>query len=297
MIRVKVPATSANMGPGFDSIGIALNLYNEFLFEKTENRLEFFGIPEEFCNENNIIYKAVKYCFDRANEPICNLRITEKNQFVPISRGLGSSSTCIIAGLIGANRMLNNRFSIDDLLEMAVNIEGHPDNVAPALLGGMVVSASSNNKTFYDKVNVKEGLKFVSIIPNFRLETEKARKVLPKEIPLKSGVFNESRAALLVAAMANGKFDLLKTACDDSFHQKFRASLIKGFDEVYNKAYDLNAYACYLSGAGPTIMAIISEDNKDFTKNMIEFLNKMNFKWTVKELMIDLNGAQVEGDF
>lgn len=297
MIRVKVPATSANMGPGFDSIGIALNLYNEFLFEKIEKGLEFSGIPEEFCTKENIIYKAVKYCFDRAKTPICGLKITEENQFVPISRGLGSSSTCIVAGLTAANKILNNRFTIDEILEMAVEIEGHPDNVAPALLGGMVVSVVNEQKTFYDKVNVKEGLKFISIIPDFRLETEKARKVLPKEVSLKSGVFNASRAALLVAAMTSGKFELLKTACDDSFHQKFRSSLIKGFDDVYKKSYELNAYACYLSGAGPTIMAVVDKDNKDFAQKMSDFLHKMNFNWAVKELTVDIEGAQSEGDF
>lgn len=297
MIKVRVPATSANMGPGFDSLGIGLTLYNEFGFKETESGLKFSGIPEEFCNEENIIYVAMKHCFDKAGYKIKGLEISELNQDVPISRGLGSSSTCIVGGLVGANEILGRKFSEDELLDMAVEIEGHPDNVAPALLGGMVVAINEENKTFYDKVNIKGGLEFVAIVPNFRLATEKARSVLPKEITLKEGVYNVSRAALMVACLTSGKYQLMKYACKDAFHQSYRSQLIPGFEKVYNKSYELGALGCYLSGAGPTIMAVIDEKDKRFSNKLKQFLKDENLEWDIFELSLDSEGATIiKGD-
>lgn len=298
MIKVRVPATSANMGPGFDSLGIGLTLYNEFGFKEIESGLKFKGIPEEFCNEENIIYEAMKYCFDKAGYKIKGLEISELNQDVPISRGLGSSSTCIVGGLVGANEILGGKFSEDELLDMAVEIEGHPDNVAPALIGGMVVAITEENKTFYDKINLKGGLKFVAIVPNFRLSTEKARGVLPKEITLKDGVYNVSRAALMVSSFTSGKYELIKYACKDAFHQNYRSQLIPGFEKVYNKSYELGALGCYLSGAGPTIMAIIDEKDERFSNKLKQFLNDENLQWDILELSLDSEGATIiKGDY
>jgi len=293
MIKVRVPATSANMGPGFDSLGIALNLYNDFEFRELENGLKFKGMPEEFCNERNIIYVAMKHCFDKAGYKIKGLEISEIKQDVPVSRGLGSSSTCIVGGLVGANEILGKKFSENELLEMAVEIEGHPDNVAPALLGGMVVAIVDENKTFYDKVDVKNGIKFVSIIPNFRLSTKKARSVIPQEISLKNGVYNVSRAALMVACFSSGKYELIKYACKDAFHQNYRSKLIPGFEEVYNKSYELGALGCYLSGAGPTIMAIINEEDERFSNELRDFLRIKGLEWDILELSIDDAGATI----
>jgi len=293
MIRVRVPATSANMGPGFDTLGIALKLYNDFEFRETEDGLKFNGMPKEFCNEKNIIYQAMKHCFDKAGYKIKGLEISEIKQDVPVSRGLGSSSTCIVGGLVGANEILGKKFSENELLEMAVEIEGHPDNVAPALLGGMVVAIVDENKTFYDKIDVKNGIKFVSIIPNFRLSTKKARSVLPKEISLKDGVYNVSRAALMVACFSSGKYELLKHACKDAFHQNYRSKLIPGFEEVYNKSYELGALGCYLSGAGPTIMVIIDEKDERFSNELKNFLKIKELEWDVLELSLDDAGATI----
>lgn len=298
MIKIRVPATSANMGPGFDSLGIGLTLYNEFGFKEIESGLKFNGIPEEFCNEENIIYKAMKHCFDKAGYKIKGLEISELTQDVPISRGLGSSSTCIVGGLVGANEILGNKFSEDELLDMAVEIEGHPDNVAPALLGGMVVAINEENKTFYDKINVKGGLKFIAVVPNFRLSTEKARSVLPKEITLKDGVYNVSRAALMVASFTSGKYELIKYACKDAFHQNYRSQLIPGFEKVYNKSYELGALGCYLSGAGPTIMVVIDEKDERFGNKLKQFLNEENLQWDILELSLDSEGATIiKGDY
>lgn len=291
MIKVRVPATSANMGPGFDSMGIAVKLYNVFGFRETEGGLRFKGIPEEFCNEENIIYQAMIKCFDKANYKPKGLEISTITQDIPVSRGLGSSSSCIVGGLVGANAILGNRFSKDEIFQMAAEMEGHPDNVAPAVLGGMVVAIMEDGKVYYDKVRVQDNIKFVPIIPDFRLSTKDAREVLPKEISMKDGVYNVGRAALMVTALANGNNELLKFSCKDSFHEIYRSKLIKGFDDVKNEAYRLGALASYLSGAGPTIMAIISKGQVGFSNKIKEFLEAKSLNWAIHELSIDNEGA------
>ena len=297
MIKVRVPATSANMGPGFDSIGIALQLYNVFGFSETEEGLTFKGVPEEFCNKNNVVYEAMMKCFNRGGYSPKGLEISTLIQDVPVARGLGSSSTCIVGGLVGANEIMGNRFSQDEILEMAVEMEGHPDNVAPALLGGLVVAISEEGKVYYEKINAHESIKFVPIIPDFRLSTKDARSVLPDKISLKDGVYNVGRAALLVAAMTSGKTELLKFACKDTFHENYRSKLIKGFEEVKSEAYRVGAMASYLSGAGPTIMTMISENQSDFRDKINDFLQSKGLNWAMHELSVDTVGAIVmEGE-
>ncbi|MBS6005601.1 MAG: homoserine kinase [Clostridium baratii] len=292
MIRVRVPATSANMGPGFDSLGVALNLYNEYSFSETLMGLEFEGIEEEFCNKDNIIYKAMLKCFEKYNYKAKGLKISIAKQDVPISRGLGSSSSCIVAGLIGANYIMGNILSNEELLDIAVEIEGHPDNVAPALLGGVIVAIREGNRTIYDKVKVLKALNFVAIIPDFKLSTEKARSVLKENIELKDAVYNIGRAALMVAALTNGSEDILKYACSDRIHEIYRGPLIKKFDIIKKEAYNNGALASFLSGAGPTIMTIVKRGS-DFSNKIKEALKRENLEFQVLELSIDNKGAIV----
>lgn len=292
MIRVRVPATSANMGPGFDAMGVALNLYNEYAFEEIENGLEFFGIEEEFCNKENVIYKSMIESFKKGNYKIKGLRISILKNEIPISRGLGSSSSCIIGGIIGANEIMGQKLSKEELLELAVSIEGHPDNVAPALLGGIVIAIGAKGKIIYDKVRVKDDLEFVPIIPDFKLSTEKARAVLPSKIYLKDGVYNVGRVALMVTALNNGNYNLLKFACDDRFHEIYRGNLIKGFDIIKKESYNNGALASFLSGAGPTIMTIINKKNS-FSNKMREVLNREGLNYSILNLSIDNKGAVV----
>ena len=292
MIRVRVPATSANMGPGFDAIGVALNLYNEYAFEEIENGLEFFGIEKEFCNEDNIIYKAMIECFKKRNYKIKGLRISILKNEIPISRGLGSSSSCIVGGIIGANEIMGQKLSTEELLELAVSMEGHPDNVVPALLGGIVVAIVIKGKVIYDKVKAKDDLNFIPIIPDFKLATEKARKVLPNKISFEDGVYNVGRAALMVTALNNGSYNLLKFACDDRFHEIYRGNLIKGFDIIKKESYNNGALASFLSGAGPTIMTIINRKNS-FSNKMREVLDREGVNYSILTLSIDNEGAVV----
>ena len=297
MIRVRVPATSANMGPGFDTLGIAFNLYNEFEFSEEENEVKFYGFKDEFSNKENVVYKAMITCFEKCRYNYKGLKISLIKEDIPISRGLGSSSTCIVAGLLGANHIMGNPLSIDELFKIGVEIEGHPDNIAPALFGGMVVSVIENGEPVYNKIDIKSGVSFISIVPDFELSTSMARKVLPKEVSFKDAIYNISRVSLMISAFANGNYKLLKYGCKDAIHEKYRSPLIENFELVYNKCIALGALSCFLSGAGPTIMVIIKDNDKEIINNIREFLKEENITWKTKELSIDNLGAIVyKGD-
>ncbi|MGG7144325.1 homoserine kinase [Clostridium nigeriense] len=293
MIKVRVPATSANMGPGFDTLGIAFNLYNEFEFSEDTKEIKFYGFKEEYSNEDNIVYKAMKACFDKCNYKPKGLKIALIKEEIPISRGLGSSSTCIVAGLLGANQIMGNPLSIEELFKIGVEIEGHPDNIAPAFFGGMVVSIVENKNVFYNKIDVKEGISFVALIPDFELSTSLARKVLPTDVGFKEAIYNISRVSLMISAFANGKYELLKYSCKDAMHEKYRSHLIKNYDLVYSKCISLGALSCFLSGAGPTIMAIIKSNDEDIVDNIKSFFYYEDISWDVKEFCIDNWGAMV----
>lgn len=297
MIRVRVPATSANMGPGFDSLGIALNLYNEFGFSEDGTENKFYGFKDEFCNEENIVYKSMITCFEKCKYKPKGIKINLLREDIPIARGLGSSSTCIIAGLLGANSLMGNPLSVHELFKIGVEIEGHPDNIAPAFFGGMVVSVLEEGEAVYNKIDIKSGITFVAIIPDFELSTSTARKVLPKEIKLKDAIYNISRVSLMISAFVNGNYDLLKYGCKDAIHEKYRSQLIKNYDLVYNKCISFGALSCFLSGAGPTIMVLIKNDEKEIVNKIKEFLKNEDISWKVKELAIDNLGAIVyKGD-
>ena len=182
----------------------------------------------------------------------------------------------------------------DEILSLAVDIEGHPDNVCPAIFGGLISTIMvDNKKTVYNFVEVKDGIKFIALIPRFKLSTEEAREILPKEVPFRDCIYNIGRAALLISCFSNGNYALLKEATKDRIHESFRSKLIDNFDKVYNKSLELGAFSCFLSGAGPTLMAIV--DNKDikFVNDFANFMKEQNINWDIKELKIDKHGAKI----
>lgn len=290
MIKVRVPATSANLGPGFDTLGLALDLYNTFTFEEIESGLEIIGCEDEFCDENNMIYDAMVKTFEIIKYEPTGIRITIESE-IPISRGLGSSAACIVAGVVGASKLAGDVLDQEQLLEIATMIEGHPDNVAPALLGGLVVSVMVEDKVYYDKINISDNLKFVALIPDFRLSTTEARAVLPKELPMTEAVFNVSRASLLVSALSNDRLDLLKVALKDKFHQNYRGNLIRHYFDIVEFAEEKNTLGVYLSGAGPTIMVLLEKDEYDFIDEVKEYLSHFEDNWDIKVLNVDKEGT------
>ncbi len=255
-IKVSVPATSANIGSGFDALGLAVTLYNTVTFEESDHldisAADGTRIPR---GESNLVYRSAKGLFDKVGKTMPPLKLVQTNA-IPMARGLGSSSACIIAGLLGANRMLGDVLNTQELLTLATSIEGHPDNVAPALLGGLTSSVFEDGVVYSVKRDVDESLCFAAIVPDYKLLTEAARAALPKEVTHKDAVYNLSRAALIPAAFCEGRHDLLAIATEDKLHQPYRMPLMPGSKEVFDMARLCGAKAVYVSGAGSTVMAV-----------------------------------------
>ena len=294
MIKIQIPATSANLGAGFDALGLALSFYNYINIEESDKveikSLDGLDVP---LDESNLVYESAKSLYSICGKTLKGLKLEQINN-IPMARGLGSSSACIVGGLMGANHLLGNPLTDDDLVDLAAQIEGHPDNTAPALLGGIVTAVFDGKKVHWVKQEVFTTLKFIAIIPPFELKTEKARACLPKEISHNDAVYNLSRAALFSASLLTGKYENLKTAVDDRLHQPFRLPLIPNAENVFDIAYTLGAHAVYISGAGPTIMAIVDHDNTYFAGKLRFSLDAHKLSdWEVKELMIDNDGTKI----
>lgn len=292
MLEIIVPATSANIGPGFDCLGIALNLYNKFYIEEIEDGIEIIGCEDEFSSTNNLVYKSMKYFFDnvKCNHIPKGIKIDIKSN-IPISRGLGSSASCIVAGVLAANHLSKSDLTKDELLKISTEIEGHPDNVAPALFGNMIVSIIDSNKIHYNIIKIPNVIKFAVMIPDFRLSTEKSRKVLPTMVSHSDAVFNIGRVSLLISAIMNQKFDLIKVGCQDKIHQDYRGSLIQGYDNIISYANELNSLGVFLSGAGPTIMSVINYDDNNFINSMSTYLEGLESNWIIKDLKCNSFGS------
>ena len=290
-IKVSVPATSANIGSGFDALGLAVTLYNTVTFEESEvldiSSADGTRIPR---GESNLVYRSAKGLFEKVGKQIPPLKITQTNP-IPMARGLGSSSACIIAGLLGANRMLGDVLNTQELLTLATSIEGHPDNVAPALLGGLTSSVFEDGKVYSVKRNVDETLCFAAIVPDYKLLTEAAHK---------DAVYNLSRAALVPAAFCEGRHDLLAIATEDKLHQPYRMPLMPGSKEVFDMARLCGAKAVYVSGAGSTVMAVAEKaDAEKFYSKLekgLELLEGLDGceAFTLLRLDADNTGATVE---
>ena len=295
MIKLQIPATSANLGAGFDALGLALQLYNDVEMEECDtvaiSSTDNTPVPTD---ESNLIYTAAKDLYQVCGKTLKGLRLVQTNR-IPMTRGLGSSSACIVAGLVGANQLLGDPLQTDDLVDLAAQIEGHPDNTAPALLGGIVTAVFDGRRVHWVKQEVYTKLRFAAMIPDFELKTERARACLPTEVSHKDAVYNLSRAALFSASLLTGKFENLRTAVHDKLHQPYRMALIPRAREVFDIAYAHGAYAVYISGAGPTVMAIADEDNAYFAGKLRFSLDNAGMKgWQVLELSIDNAGCTLQ---
>ncbi len=296
MLKIKVPATTANMGPGFDCIGMALQLYNTLWVEEISKGLQISSLNGQSVpqNESNLIYKTMVDFYRRIGKPLPGLRLIQED-YIPFTRGLGSSAACIVAGLLAANVLSGANLSQEEILQMAGQIEGHPDNSTPALLGGMTVGVLDENRVKYAKVDISDELAFAVMIPHFHLPTEKAREAVPKQISLQDSIFNTSRAALLTAAMIQGDWELLQVATEDRIHQPYRKAFIPDMENILDHAKALGAKGVFLSGAGPTLIGIIKEaEIEAFKCNMETYLNRLSSPWELKLLKADPNGAQIE---
>ncbi|QZY54663.1 homoserine kinase [Crassaminicella profunda] len=290
MFKIKVPATTANMGPGYDVLGMALTLYNEFEVEKINEGIETVGFGQIPLQEN-LVYTSMKKTLDFYGKKADGLKITAKKIDIPMSRGLGSSATCIVAGIMIANKLMNDMLREDDIIRIGTEMEGHPDNIVPAATGGMSVSIYEEDKVIHSKVNVPKNLRFAVMIPDFTVSTNEARKVVPEKYSKKDCIFNISRVAMLVSSMNSGEIEHLRMATEDRIHQPFRANLIPNIDDIFKASQDLGSKAEFISGSGSTLMAIIDEKNADFEPKMKKFLETLEGNWKIKVLAVDMEGA------
>ena len=296
MIKVTVPATSANVGAGFDALGLALSLHNTVTLEESD-RIDIQSSDGSLIptGTSNLVYRSARAVFDQLGQPLPGICIRQENP-IPMARGLGSSSACIVAGILGANALLGSPLTPRQMLTLATSIEGHPDNVAPAMLGGFVTSVYDEGQVYSARKAINEELAFAAFIPNFKLLTEKARAALPKTVERADAVYNLSRAALATAAFCDGDYELLKVATKDALQQQYRLPLIPGGERVFELAWDLGAYAVYISGAGPTIMAVVHRENSDFFARAEEALMQQpeTMAFSLRRMVADNRGAVVE---
>lgn len=267
-MKIRVPASSANLGPGFDCFGIAWQLHNELEFELCGQGLSITGCDGRYADENNWAYVAYKAVLERCGIPPGGLHIHFGECRIPIGRGLGSSSALLVAGVMAANELHGLGLSREELLDVATVLEGHPDNVAPAIYGGLSASAMVAGKPVTVHYPLSDKLRFTALIPPFELSTYDARRVLPQYIPREDAIFNISRGALLLNALGSGDAELLHSAMDDRIHQPYRIPLIAGYDIARGLAYKCGAAATCISGAGSTLLCVSEAD--DFALKMEE---------------------------
>ena len=314
-VTVAVPASSANLGPGFDCLGLALGLYNTVEVWAVDSAaagspsppsplplgegrpaavsLEIEGegagqLPE---TSDNLILRAAAAAFEKAGVPPPAMRVRAVNG-IPLGSGMGSSAAAVVGGLTAANALLDGRFVRNELLRMAFEIEGHPDNAAPALFGGLVIVSASAGELMTRAVETPPLLAAIAL-PNVKLSTAEARAALPKSVPLADAVFNIGRAALVVQALAAGDYDLLRWAMADRLHQPFRRKLIPGYDEAVSAAHRAGAAAVALSGAGPSLIAFARADHEAVAGAMAQAFEKSGLACRTFVLPVDRQGVRV----
>ncbi len=298
MISIQVPATSANMGPGFDSIGVALQLYNHLWVEEIPEGVEIevrrkqpIEIPTD---ETNLIYQTMRHFYEKKGLAMPGVRLVQED-YIPMVRGLGSSAACIVGGLLAANALAGNPCGREELAQMAAMLEGHPDSSNPAIFGSMVVGAQGEKIMRHVRLELPDDLLFAIMVPDFPVSTEKARGVLPASYSRGDVVYNVSRGALLVASILTGNYENLAMAMEDKIHQPYRKTLIPGMEEIFEAADGFGAAACYLSGAGSTLMAMVRRDGAEvFQRKMSAYLRTLPNNWELTLLEPDLEGAKVK---
>ena len=297
-VTVTVPATTANIGVGFDCLGAALTMANEFQFAVVDNaKLKITVEGEEAykvgTGQNNLIYRSLLELYRRIGQTPPSLEINIKLG-VPLSRGLGSSATAIVGGLLGANSLAGNPLARKEIMNIAIALEGHPDNVVPALLGNCLLSVKDNADWQICPIQWHRDIIPVVAIPDFELSTEAARSVLPANYSRTDAIFNISRMGLLVRALATNNGEWLEMALADKIHQPYREQLITGYSTLREAAVKAGAYGMVISGAGPTLLALTDSVRSDrVVESMRMAWANMGVKAITRSLAIDTEGAKV----
>ncbi len=270
MLNIKVPATSANLGPGFDCLGLAVNLYLSVkAYSSDENHFYYSGQGSLDDSPNNLIHEGFKTAYTSLGRTAPSITF-EVNNPIPLARGLGSSSAALVAGVAIANEMLQNSLGRDGVFELTASLEGHPDNVAPAIYGGFTVSAKGEKKYLCQSLEIPADWQFLFAVPAFELLTSQARAVLPASYSRSDVVYSTSRTALWSLAVAQNKPELLRLASQDILHEPYRESLIPGFAICKQNIREAGAYAVFLSGAGPTVGVICAGAKKHQCETILQ---------------------------
>jgi homoserine kinase len=295
-ILIKVPATSANLGPGFDSLGLALDLWNETVVTlaiEFSVRVKGEGEAKLATGEKNLIVRAAQRLADCAGRSLPPFHADCVNQ-IPLSSGLGSSAAATLTGLLAGNALLGNPFLREEILAIATEMEGHPDNVAPAVMGGLVVSTMDNGKVIARQIPVASPLHVTFVLPDFHLPTKEARAALPEKVSMKDAVHNISRAVLVTEAFRNGDMDLLGKAMTDTLHQPYRLPLIPGALSAMEAAKEAGADAVALSGAGPSLIAFSSKAEAGVGESMKRAFEAAGLTARIFNLGVSGRGAEIQ---
>lgn len=308
-VSVKVPATTANIGPGFDCLGMALPIYNTITIEETVlpgTGIEINVIAESAAidelslehiplDENSLVYKAVELLYNSIGQTPSELKINIHSN-IPVARGLGSSASVIVGALIAANELLGKPADEVALLSIACEIEGHPDNITPAIVGGLVLSSQEDDgSVIYRKLNWPTEWAITVCVPDFELSTDIARSVLPKEVPMKDAIFNAQRLGMFVQAVNTKDTELMKLALKDRLHQPYRMKLVPGLDKIMDNLRHIDSVlGCVLSGAGSSILVISEKNDLDKIRGIVkDTWTDQNIKSDIKTLNIEQTGAQI----
>lgn len=292
-VSVQIPATTANLGPGFDCLGLALALYNRVRFVESAGGLSVTvrgeGARSLPADETNLVVQAAWQLFDWVKWRPSGLRIIQENG-IPIGSGLGSSAAAVLGGLIAANAMSGQQLSPDALLSLAAELEGHPDNVMPAYHGGLVLTNKASDRWHVEQIQIPS-MNVVVVLPGFDLPTAEARAVLPADIPLSDAVFNAGRLGLLIRALETNDYDKLSLAMQDRLHQPYRLPLIPGMPEVFEAARIAGASGVALSGAGPAVVAFAPAQQKAIGEAMVSAFSAAGLTSRMWELSVDTKGV------
>ncbi len=299
-IHVKVPATTANLGPGFDALGLALNLWNEadFIFrDDGQVALTVRGEGQEKLpiDATNMIAESAMMLFDLTGNRCPGLQIDCLNR-VPLSSGMGSSSAAMLTGMLGANALLGNPMTDEEILKLAIETEGHPDNVAPAMLGGLVASIVHRDRVVSMRLPARANhgsIHATVVLPDFDFPTQHARALLPKEVARQDAIYNISRAVLVTEALRTGDLTLLGIAMKDSLHQPYRLPLIPGAIPALEAGKQAGAAAVALSGAGPSLIAFSSQVDPAIGEAMKQAFEEAGLSARIFELETSYEGAEV----
>ena len=292
-VHVRVPATSANLGPGFDAIGLALALYNEVVAEERDGvtvTIDGEGADRLARDAHNVVARGVRLAYEAAGRPFKGCALACVNR-IPAARGLGSSAAAWVGGLAAGNALLGSPLSRDALLGLAARAEGHPDNVAAAVFGGLTVSCGTPQGVTAVTLPVPKNLAWVVLVPEVTSATAEARALLPRSVPREDAVFNVQRVALLLAGLQTALPAALSVALEDRLHQPYRLKLFPWMPTVAAAARAAGALGCVLSGAGPSLLAVVDGDGQAVGRTMEEALSGAGVRGRARVLDVDAAGA------